>query len=101
MLRAYGKRFLAAACLTLSAAVWAHSLASPPEDMSLRDLCVGLGSPSKLDYLALASMADSPRPLALAGYRSTAAARDVTAPLDEAALDSIAVQFQRIVEPRL
>lgn len=101
MLPQSAKRTLAAACLTLSAAVWAHCLASPPDDVSHIDLCVGLGSPSKLDYLVLASMADSPRPLALAGYRSTAAPRDASVPVDEATLDSIAVQFQRIVEPRL
>jgi hypothetical protein len=101
MIRQSGRGTLAAACLTLSAAVWANCIASPPEDASRRDLCVGLGSPSKLDYLVLASMADSPRPLALAGYRSTAAPRDASVPVDEATLDSIAVQFQRILEPRL
>ncbi|GAC1675278.1 MAG: hypothetical protein NVS9B2_25220 [Steroidobacteraceae bacterium] len=89
----------AAACLTLSAALWAHALASPPDEVSHRD-CVALESPSKLDYLVLASMAASPRPLALAGYRSSATVRDAAAPLDQAMVDSIAVQFQRIVEAR-
>jgi hypothetical protein len=34
--------------------------------------CPGLAGPSKMDYLVLASIADSPQLLAMAGYRSSA-----------------------------
>jgi len=42
--------------------------------------CAAPGTPSKLDYLVLASMADSPHLLAFGGYRSTAQMRAESRP---------------------
>ena len=49
---------------TCLAAAWADP--SNPRD------CASLNGPSKLDYLVLASIADSPHLAAMAGYRPTA-----------------------------
>jgi hypothetical protein len=54
-------RFWIAAPLLFAAALSAASTGA--------DHCVARARPSTLDYLALASMADSQRPLAMAAYR--------------------------------
>jgi hypothetical protein len=56
-------RFLIAAPVMFAAALSAASGQMPGADH-----CAAKARPSTLDYLALASMADSQRPLALAAY---------------------------------
>jgi hypothetical protein len=58
-----------------TAVVFASCLAAASDDASSSRACAALGSPSKLDYLVLASIADSPHLLAMASYRSTASQR--------------------------
>jgi hypothetical protein len=58
------KRFVAAA-----AALFASALSSASGQVADPAQCVVKTRPSTLDYLALASMADSQRPLAMAAYR--------------------------------
>ena len=45
--------------------------------------CARAGGPSKLDYLVLASIADSPHLAAMASYHSTARQPSVSKPADE------------------
>ncbi|HEV7612185.1 MAG TPA: hypothetical protein VGO37_09945 [Steroidobacteraceae bacterium] len=47
------------------------------------DSSVGLTSPSKFEYLVLASIADAPHLLALAAYWSSAGPRDAAEPADK------------------
>jgi hypothetical protein len=53
----------------LSAAIFAGCLAAAADDAAGMRPVTALG-PSKLDYMVLASMADSPHLLSFAGYRS-------------------------------
>jgi hypothetical protein len=62
--RAFFPAVIFAGCLTTASA-------APPYQHS----CAGPGGPSNFDYLVLASMADSPHLLAMAGYRSAAEQR--------------------------
>lgn len=55
--------------------VFASCLAAASDNASSSLACANVGSPSKLDYLVLASIADSPHLLAMASYRSTATQR--------------------------
>lgn len=57
-------RFLAA-----GAAIFASALSVASGQVADTAQCHPKTRPSTLDYLALASMADSPRPLAMAAYR--------------------------------
>jgi hypothetical protein len=54
----------------LFAAMAASYLATASDDVSNLRSCAELGSPSNFDYLVLASIADSPRLLSMAVYRS-------------------------------
>jgi hypothetical protein len=54
----------------MAAAFFAACLGTASASSSLA--CPTVGTPSKLDYLVLASIADSPGLLAMAGYRSGA-----------------------------
>jgi hypothetical protein len=56
----------------LAVVVFASCLAAASDNSSSSLACANVCSPSKLDYLVLASIADSPHLLALASYRSTA-----------------------------
>jgi hypothetical protein len=67
-------------CVALSAVIFASCLAAASDDASRPRACADLGGPSNFDYLVLASIADSPRLLAMAGYRSTARPRTETVP---------------------
>lgn len=58
--------------LVISAAILASCLAAASDVAANSRACAHLAGPSKLDYLVLASIADSPHLLAMAGYRSTA-----------------------------
>jgi hypothetical protein len=66
--------------LVLCAVVFASCLAAASEKASSSRACPDLGSPTNFDYLVLASIADSPRFLAMAGYRSIAMQRAEPAP---------------------
>ena len=71
--------------LVLCAVVFASCLAAAsenaPSPRACPDrACPDLGSPTNFDYLVLASIADSPRFLAMAGYRSIAMQRADLAP---------------------
>jgi hypothetical protein len=52
-----------------AAAIFASALSSASGQVGATAQCLQKTRPSTLDYLALASMADSPRPLAMAAYR--------------------------------
>jgi hypothetical protein len=58
-----------------TAVVFLSCLAAASDNASTSRACANLDNPSKLDYLVLASIADSPHLLAMASYRSTAAQR--------------------------
>jgi hypothetical protein len=66
--------------LVLRAVVFASCLAAASENASSSRVSPDLGRPTNFDYLVLASMADSPRFLALAGFRSMAMQRVESAP---------------------
>jgi hypothetical protein len=66
--------------IALSAVVFASCLAAAADDAANSRACTDLGGPSNFDYLVLASIADSPHLLAMAGYRSTARPRAETLP---------------------
>jgi len=74
-LRESRKHPLTRACFVLWAAICASCLAAASDDGSSPRACAALGGPTNFDYLVLASMAESPRFLAMAGYRSTATER--------------------------
>jgi hypothetical protein len=57
------------------AVIFASCLAAASATPSDARACASVGGPSNFDYLVLASMADSPHLLAMAGYRSTAEQR--------------------------
>src|SRR5216684_7377459 len=61
--------------LALSTVVFASCLAAASDEAPRPRAYADLSSPTNFDYLVLASMADSPRFLAMAGYRSTARQR--------------------------
>jgi hypothetical protein len=52
------------------AAMFGSYLAAASDDASSLRACAELGGPSNFDYLVLASIADSPRLLSMAVYRS-------------------------------
>jgi len=55
----------------LSAGIFASCLVSASDGAAGLCACADAGSPSNFDYLVLASLADSPRLLAMASYRTT------------------------------
>jgi hypothetical protein len=61
--------------LALSAVIFASYLAAASDDAASLRPRTDLGSPTNFDYLVLASIADSPHFLAMAGYRSIAMQR--------------------------
>src|ERR1700736_3215884 len=56
----------------LCAVIFASCLATASDDTSSSRACAALTGPTNFDYLVLASIADSPRFLAMAGYRKIA-----------------------------
>ena len=72
MLRQPPKHPLTRMFLVLSAVIFASCLAAASHGASSSRVCAGLVGPTNFDYLVLASIADSPRLLAMAGYRSMA-----------------------------
>jgi hypothetical protein len=64
------KHSLMRTCFATAAAVSAACLGAASASSSLA--CPTVGTPSKLDYLVLASIADSPGLVPMAGYRSGA-----------------------------
>jgi hypothetical protein len=58
----------------------ASSLVAASVDPSKVRACTDLQGPSNFDYVVLASIADSPHLLAMAGYRPTAAKRSELKP---------------------
>jgi hypothetical protein len=82
MMREVREHRLIRISLALAVAIWASSLAAasddPAEYRAASDLPSRASSepklPSKLDYLVLASMADSMQPFTMAGYRDSGAA---------------------------
>jgi hypothetical protein len=52
------------------AAMFGNCLAAASDDASALRACADVGGPSNFDYLVLASIADSPRLLSMAVYRS-------------------------------
>jgi hypothetical protein len=74
-LRESGKHPLTRACLVLCAVICASCLAAASDDGSSPGACAALAGPTNFDFIVLASMAESPRFLAMAGYHSTATER--------------------------
>ena len=66
--------------VVLCAVVLASCLAAASESGSNSSACPDLGRATNFDFLVLASIADSPRFLAMAGYRSIAMQRSEPAP---------------------
>jgi hypothetical protein len=64
------KRPLKQIFFALFAAVAASYLATASDDVANLPTCADPGTPSNFDYLVLASIADSPRLLSMAVYRS-------------------------------
>ena len=58
--------------ISIPAVVFASCLTTASADPASAHACAGPHGPSNFDYVVLASMADSPHLLAMAGYRSTA-----------------------------
>ena len=87
-LRALHRRLLTSVFAAASSVAFVSCLAAQPEETSISDPCADRSSPSKLDYLVLASIADSPRPLSLEGYWWSNRGLDAREPADEAAADS-------------
>jgi hypothetical protein len=69
------KRSLTRIFLALSAVIFAGYLAAASDGAASLRPRADLGSPTNFDYLVLASIADSPHFLAMAGYRSIAMQR--------------------------
>jgi hypothetical protein len=65
------KRSLKRASLAITFGVFVSCLAAASAGSSAALDCPGRAGPSKLDYLVLASIADSPHLLAMAAYRPT------------------------------
>jgi hypothetical protein len=65
------KRSLKRLSLAITLSVFASCLAAASAGPSAGLECPGHAGPSKLDYLVLASIADSPHLLAMAAYRPT------------------------------
>jgi beta-phosphoglucomutase-like phosphatase (HAD superfamily) len=61
--------------ISLPAVFFASCLVAASAAPSNARACASVNGPSKLDYLVLASIADSPHLLAMSGYRSTAEQR--------------------------
>jgi len=61
--------------ISLPAVIFASFLAAASAAPSDVRACASVNGPSNFDYLVLASIADSPHLLAMAGYRSTAEQR--------------------------
>jgi hypothetical protein len=80
---------LARPWLVLCAVVFASCLAAASENASGSHAYPDLGSPTNFDYLVLASIADSPRFLAMAGFRSMAMQR--AEPVRDAELTTITI----------
>jgi hypothetical protein len=66
-----GKRSLKRISLAITLGVFVSCLAAASAGSSAARECPGRAGPSKLDYLVLASIADSPDFLAMAAYRPT------------------------------
>jgi len=81
MLRESSKHPLARTLFVLCAVIFVSCLAAASDDGSSSRACVDLGGATNVggatnfDFLVLASIADSPRFLAMAGYRSIAIQR--------------------------
>ncbi len=73
---------LASLCFALSAAASANSVANPADEVCSGDSSTALGSPSKFEYLVLASIADAPHLLALAAYWSLGGTHGAAEPAD-------------------
>jgi hypothetical protein len=58
--------------ISLPAVIFVSCLAAASAAPSNARACASVNGPSNFDYLVLASIADSPHLLAMAGYRSTA-----------------------------
>ena len=69
------KRPLTRIFFVLSTIVFAGCLATASDDVPHLRGCAVYTAPTNFDYLVLASFADSPRFLAMTGYRSTARQR--------------------------
>jgi hypothetical protein len=69
------KHPLARTLFALVAAIFAGCLAVASDGASNSRACAELGGATNFDFLVLASIADSPRFLAMAGYRATAIQR--------------------------
>jgi len=69
--KSFTRIFIAFPAVVFASCLAAASTA-PPSDARA---CTTVGGPSNFDYLVLASIADSPQLLAMAGYRSTAEQR--------------------------
>jgi hypothetical protein len=65
------KRSLKQTSLAITLGVFVSCLAAASAGSSSGLDCPGRAGPSKLDYLVLASIADSPHLLAMAAYRPT------------------------------
>jgi len=65
------KRSLKRLSLAITLGVFVSCLAAASAGSSAGLECPGRSGPSKLDYLVLASIADSPHLLAMAAYRPT------------------------------
>jgi len=65
------KRSMKRISLAITLGVFVSCFAAASAGSSAALNCPGRAGPSKLDYLVLASIADSPHLLAMAGYRPT------------------------------
>jgi hypothetical protein len=75
MLRESPKHPLARTLFVLCAVIFASCLAAASDGASNSRACARFGGATNFDFLVLASIADSPRFLAMAGYRSMAIQR--------------------------
>jgi hypothetical protein len=66
------KKLLTRNILAVTTLIFAGCFAAASDDASNSSACCGPGGPTNLDYLVLASIADSPQLFAMAGYRSAA-----------------------------
>lgn len=82
-----GTRSLIRIFTAIPIVVLASSLAAATVNPAGARACAGRQGPSNFDYLVLASIADSPNLLAMAGYRSTAAKRGDLKPHPAASLN--------------
>ncbi len=75
LVRETRQRSLTRILFALSTVVFASCLAAASDDVPHLRACADFTAPTNFDYLVLASFADSPRFLAMAGYHSTARQR--------------------------